>query len=242
MFGSLRDLNARLFRILNFLFKKFTKALLISSPFYLDSPIVEIIEDNLIKYSKGIVHIGGHLGQEVHRYAKFDKSVIWIEANPEIFSKLSDNIVGFSNNVAYNYLLGNENKTDVQFYLANNNFASSSIFSLAKGNGFKKLKMLNTIKSDMVRMDLVFAKNSIPIGSHWILDVQGAELQVLMGSGDLIKNCQSLTVEVSTREVYDGAPSFLELNEFLLGQGFFPLWNPRKNSHENLIYVRKLLI
>ena len=45
-----------------------------------------------IRNSKGILHVGAHRGSEAPVYEWFGKKVIWIEANPEIFKALKENL------------------------------------------------------------------------------------------------------------------------------------------------------
>ena len=51
--------------------------------------------DRFFKKISGIVHIGANTGQEIHLYAKYGLSVIWIEPIPEIFETLSANLRKF---------------------------------------------------------------------------------------------------------------------------------------------------
>jgi len=52
------------------------------------------------------------------------------------------------------------------------------------------------------------------------LDVQGAELEVLAGAADTLKQCKVVQVEVSFRRVYEKAPLAHELIRFFAEQGF----------------------
>jgi hypothetical protein len=73
---------------------------------------------------------------------------------------------------------------------------------------------------------------------HWVIDVQGAELNVLLGAKKLLKYCFSIQIEVSTREVYINAPKYYDVREFLVKEGFFPLWEPECNSHTDLVFIK----
>lgn len=52
------------------------------------------------------MHLGAHKGQEADIYEWFGKKVIWIEAIPEIFDQLKDNLYFYNNQKAYCLLLG----------------------------------------------------------------------------------------------------------------------------------------
>ena len=44
---------------------------------------------NALSTAKGIFHLGAHRGEEAPIYEWFGKKVIWVEANPIIFSELN---------------------------------------------------------------------------------------------------------------------------------------------------------
>ena len=80
---------------------------------------------------------------------------------------------------------------------------------------------------------------------YWVVDVQGAELDVLKGSGSLLDQCKFLELEVSTNEFYQGQPKFNEIQEWLRLQGFFAIWEPSENLqefenyHDNILFLRR---
>jgi FkbM family methyltransferase len=55
------------------------------------------------------------------------------------------------------------------------------------------------------------------------LDVQGAELDILEGAGDLLDGCVGLEVEVEFFPLYLGQPLFSDIEQFLRARGF-SLW------------------
>lgn len=196
------------------------------------------IENEFIKKSKGILHIGAHLGQEGKRYFQYGTKVLWVEAIPTVYEKLKVNIGGFPNQEALCALLGNEDNLMVDFNLASNGHASSSIFNFRSELGFNKLYMESKISLPMTRLDSLFNAETIANYDHWVVDVQGAELLVLEGAGNLLRHCKSLLVEVSTRKVYEGGSSWSELEKFLSVFELMPLWLPKDKSHENVLFLR----
>lgn len=210
------------------------------------SPTIESnllkIEDGYIRKSRGILHIGGHLGQEAARYAEQKCQVIWIEALPDLFEQLEKNIAQYPNQSAICALLSEENDKPVEFHLASNGLASSSIFRFGNELGFENLSMESSVQLVSSRLDHIFTKSDLENYHHWVIDVQGAELLVLKGAGQLLENCNSLRIEVSTRNVYENGVNWIELRNYLEVQGLAPLWEPRKKSHEDIIFVRESLI
>ena len=117
--------------------------------------------------SKGILHLGAHRGKEAEVYSWFNKKVIWIEANPEIYEDLNNHTKLFYNQKAYNYLIGEKNKKNKNFFISNKDASCSSIYNLSDEVKKKKLwkehnvKMLNSIRLDMITLDEIFKQNRI---------------------------------------------------------------------------------
>ena len=194
-----------------------------------------LIREEIYRTAKGVLHIGAHLGQEAERYHRAGARVIWFEAIESVYQKLLGNIANFVNQKAYLALLGDQKKI-VDFHISSNE-VSSSIYLFSEGNGFN-LEMTSIVELEMNRLDSFIDQEQIRLYPHWVIDVQGAELQVLQGAGDLLKLCQSIDIEISTFEVYEGATKFSELDKFLRAEGFVSLWKPREQTHEDLLYFR----
>lgn len=103
------------------------------------------IDDEFIGKSKGVLHVGAHLGQERQRYFNIGTKVLWVEAIPSVYEKLKTNISEFSNQSAINALLGDQNNVTVEFNLSSNELASSSIFRFGRELGIRKIKMKSQI-------------------------------------------------------------------------------------------------
>jgi FkbM family methyltransferase len=200
------------------------------------------IKNNLIINAKGVLHIGAHYGQERHFYGENDLNVIWIEAIPEVYAELEKNISGFDKQIAYCALVGNESIAGVNFYISNNNGSASSIFDISQNSKFKSVSIQKEIQISMTRLDDLLSNLEIANYSHWVIDVQGAELLVLQGAGNLLSYCQSITIEVSTRETYINGARYQELKSFLFSHGFIPLWEPAKNDHTDIPFIRSKII
>jgi hypothetical protein len=52
------------------------------------------------------------------------------------------------------------------------------------------------------------------------MDVQGAEVKVLKGAQEVIKNCNHLILEVQTKEFSLGAPMLKDVEEYMQSIGF----------------------
>ena len=70
------------------------------------------LNENILKYinnCSGILHLGAHRGVEAEVYNWFGKNVIWIEALPENFENLKENLYFYKNQKAFLALLSDRN-------------------------------------------------------------------------------------------------------------------------------------
>lgn len=196
------------------------------------------VTESLIKASTGVIHIGAHYGQEANLYNELKKKVIWIEALPVVYEKLSANIARFENQKAFCALLGDVKKESIKVNLSNNDYSASSLFTLHPDSGFNKVEIIDETSLPMTTLDLLLFDENREGYNHWVLDVQGAELLVLKGSKESLKYCNSIVVEVSSRPTYIGGVDYEELKSYLSSSGFTPLWNPLDNEHTNIPFVK----
>ena len=196
------------------------------------------VQNVLLSKESGVLHLGAHTGQELNKYEQLGLKVIWIEANPEIYARLCENLTATTNQKAYCALLSDQDGSELDFYISSGDAGSSSIYEFGNDLGYSGLSMISSIKLKSQRLDSILNKEDLSDFGHWVIDVQGAELEVLKGSRLSLVNCRSMFIEVSTREVYKGGTSYKELRSFLVSHGLHPLWEPKPNSHENLIFVR----
>jgi FkbM family methyltransferase len=196
--------------------------------------------ERMISVSEGVLHIGAHEGQERGMYSNLGVRVMWIEADPEIYSILVKNISRYNNQKAVNILLGSKNKRKHEFYTSSNNKESSSIYNFGDGNSNKELKMIGKNFLQMKTLSSCFLPKTISLYPHWVIDVQGAELAVLKGAEKLLNFCYSLEVEVTsqTLNLYEGGSKVNEIVAFLKSRGFTNIQNTELISHGNLNFVR----
>ncbi len=202
--------------------------------------LIEEIRLQLLNQSDGVLHIGAHRGQEANYYSTLKKSVIWIEAIPSVYEDLLKNIEKFGQQSAYQALLGNKSSAKERINLSSNSYESSSLFEFGIDMNHKNLSMVDFIELPMVRLDGMFTLKQLQMYKHWVIDVQGAELLVLQGAGDLLSNVTSIEIEVSTKVEYSGGAKWFDIRDFLEDFGFFPLWLPKENSHEDVFFVKCL--
>jgi len=195
------------------------------------------VVENFLSRSRGVLHIGAYDAEERFLYSRFDLRVIWIEALPDTYQILKSNILGFENQTAINVILGNRNLDSVDFNVSSNG-QSSSLLKFSEENGFQGVITSQVIQAPMRTLDSFGKDILFPDFDFWVIDVQGAELLVLQGATEAIKYCQTLLVEVSTTQFYQGGVLWNELLKFLENAGFIPLWAPNDISHLNILFIR----
>jgi len=218
----------------------------IKTPTTYSNPDPDIQNIECIIKASGILHIGGHRGTEAGVYNWFKKKVLWIEAIPEFFLELNDSVNRFYNQKAICALLGDKNKEKQDFFIANNDAATSSLFDFSKDVKKKNLwsdrnfKMVKKLSLDMITLDYLLEDLNISAidYNHWILDVQGAELLVLKGAKKSLINCNSIQVEVSRVEFYEGGVLWNDLLIFLKEYSFFPTSYPQVD-HTEILFLKK---
>jgi FkbM family methyltransferase len=203
-----------------------------------DRDIINDFRKRLLLGSKGVLHIGAHTGQEAYFYNKLGLRVFWIEAIPEKYKILKERILAFPKQRCANVLLGSQNLTRVKFYLSSNDFQSSSIYNFGNQVRVKNLSMIDSINLEMKRLDSCIRAKFIANYPHWVVDVQGAELEVLKGAGKLLDFCYSLQVEVTSREYYKNGANAQKVIDFLGAKGFVNLQKHKIGYHEDLIFIR----
>jgi len=196
------------------------------------------IQSTFILLSPNVLHIGAHSGQEAEFYENCRAQVLWLEANPEQMPELVKNISRFPKQTAKNFLLGDKQEHAVPFFVSENQGASSSIFELTDSALTTAPKLVRQLNLDMYRLEDLFSSRELGTFRHWVLDVQGAELQVLKGAGNLLKCAQSILIEAKRESEYKGGVSWNELQDFLHENGFQNLWEPIDNEEDNILFIR----
>jgi FkbM family methyltransferase len=208
------------------------------------------VTDHLKNYSgfrpRVIVHVGAHLAEELAAYEALSPEIIvWIEADPEIYRRLVD-AVGCRGSpavrhICVNALIADTAGRDHKFYHFSNDGQSSSVFRSAENlrltwpDVFETGRQL-TLKSET----LCDALTRIGIAPEQldilVLDIQGAELMALEGTGQYLRHVKFLEVEVSTIPIYQGAPLFRDLDPWITGHGFRRL--SEVSFHGDAVYTR----
>lgn len=215
-------------------FNKLGTCNIINNKFHFDNNDIWEIDKR-----KNILFIGANDMKEIYKYNAIIKTYnkgLFIEAIPDVFEKLKLILNKASNEYNGNYKGINALVSDLKnkkylFNVFNNKGASSSIYEpteLAlkewKVHVVDKIELISTTIEDILTNE---GWNNIKYDV--ILDVQGAELDVLKGFGEInYNNIDTLTVEISQKEYYKNGVQFTQLHNYIMNHGFKLLTSKEK--------------
>src|SRR3954447_10825341 len=157
--------------------------------------------DSFLRKVPGVVHVGANSGQERDTYRDFGLRVLWIEAISEVFNELVRNISDHPKQKAICALLTDEDDAEHQFHIASNEGASSSIYQFGQEclDIWPELSFLSSRTLRSRRLDSLFGSESISPSDYpaLVMDVQGAELLVLKGAGQMLSQFRYIKTEAS---------------------------------------------
>ena len=163
----------------------------------------------------GVMHIGGHLAEELDLYVNLNiDNVIWIEAN-ESRAEAIKNIVP-ENHITVCAVVGDCSGKLVKFNEANNG-QSSSIFELGThAVEHPEVHYVDSFEAEMHRIDDLSDIYNFDDFNFVNLDIQGAELLALKGMGDLLDGVEYIYTEVNKNSLYDGCALIDEIDNYLI--------------------------
>ena len=186
-----------------------------------------------------ILHIGGHFAEEAsYYYNQGIQRCIFIEGNPEVFSKMEKVLSDYPSYKGVKALLSSKEET-LTFNVASNEGLSSSIFQPKRVNTerpditFDKFMTLTSVTLDSLSLgffDLI------------VIDVQGAEANVIAGGQETIRKAKVIWIEVEAGESYENSPDSSDIVA-KLSEDFIPLYiNMNENKWGDALFMNRSLI
>ena len=179
--------------------------------------------DGFLAECKSIIHVGANEGQERAHYDSLSLSVLWVEALPHSYMVLANNLTEYPRQQAANALLTDKEGQSYDFHVSSNSGLSSSIFELDKHKEiWPEVTFTKTVRLHSTTLDALLRSRGLSPADFdaLILDVQGAELLVLMGSSDTLRSVRYVKTEASDSETYKGACLLSTLPLMLETDGF----------------------
>lgn len=177
---------------------------------------------------KGILHIGAHTGEEAKDYQDNGvQKVIWIEATPDYMDRLKEHTKQFTglDQTYLNACLSDVDGQDIEFNVANNEHSNSMLQLGTHATMYPHIKYTKSIPVKTRRLDRLVEEGTVLLDENCDIiniDVQGAELMVFRGMGDLLKrdHFRAVYSEVNLEHVYEGCSLIQELDDYLKQFGF----------------------
>ena len=183
-------------------------------------------EDWIKKYNipnAPLIHIGAHLVQERDEYRKLNFSpVLWFEANPQIAEKARHILKNYPDQELLNKALWSTAGVAKPFYFAGHQGSSSSLLEPYLISASHP-EVVKTGETSLVTSTLDAELNKLRSEVHYrvlVLDVQGAEIEVILGGGNTLKNVDYIISEISQIELYRNTSTVKELSKVLNEYGF----------------------
>lgn len=195
----------------------------------------------------GVLHVGANVGEEAPVYLELGiKRQVWIEANPEIFKKLQDNLKDNPEAEAIQACITDDDQAEeITFHVSNNGSQSSSILELGTHKDVHpEVHYVQELKLIPQRLDFFF-ENAYDVFNSNLdflnIDLQGAELKALKSLGIHLHHFKWAYLEVNKAELYKGCALVEDIDMYLLGFGFKrveTLWCGNTNWGDAL-YIKK---
>jgi len=172
-----------------------------------------------LSQSQGILHVGAHYGQESAYYALMKKPVLWIEADPNAFQILSRQISKVENQRALNAFISDSAREE-NLHVTSNSGMSSSIYTLSTlGKEAFNIENTHSIKLRTSTLNQLLTSRETNL-DFWVIDVQGHEFEVLLGSDKVIRRARWILVEGSSKTYYENMSLFPNVKQLLESYGF----------------------
>lgn len=168
----------------------------------------------------GIIQIGAHEGGELQELKKLSNNILMFEPQKNVYERLLKNIGNDLNIIAENFALGSYEKTASMYKEYANGGQSSSLMQPGLHVIQYPTIMFNDTEEVQVKTLDSYMESHIKKYNLLLLDVQGYELEVLKGSPKTLNDIDYILCEVNRAELYQGCPSYIEIESYLSKFGF----------------------
>jgi FkbM family methyltransferase len=184
---------------------------------------------------KGVIHVGAHKAEELEYYSnKLNvENVIWIEANLDLISDISNRISKKRGHSVVWAAAYDEDFLELNLNISNKNYGeSSSLLDLKKHSEvYPDVFYLDKKPVITKRIDSIIEYSAYDISRYNFinLDTQGTELKVLKGCEKILENIDYIYCETNEIEMYKGCCLSNEIDEYLKKYSFIKKINKNTN-------------
>jgi len=168
----------------------------------------------------GVIHAGGHVGQEAPLYNSIPtlKNAILFEPDKNNFKKMEEAAKPFPKIKCINAALGARSYIGIMYTETDNNGASNSL--LEPKVHLQQYPHISFPKKTKVSVKEIDGYDLDESYNCLVMDAQGFELEILKGATTTLKNIDYIFTEVNREEVYKDCALIQDLDEFLAKFGF----------------------
>lgn len=182
-----------------------------------------------------IIDVGANVGQfsTYFKEMNYDGYIYSFEPLSDAYKELKKNSKNDNKWIIYNCALGSEEKK-IEINISKNS-QSSSVLEINESHITGAFDSIYIDKENiqMYRLDK-FETELLKNGKNIFLkiDTQGYELEVLRGCTNILKYIKIIQLEISFKELYQGAPLFDEVINYLGKIGFYLVGLEKVFAHE----------
>jgi len=190
-----------------------------------------------------VIEAGAHKGYDTIELARHfpDGKIFAFEPVPALFEELNYNTRSFENIQLFKFALSDRSGKAKMFISSGASTGSSSLLP-PKDHLVDHPDVLfkEEITVDCITIDEWAEKEHLEKIDFLWLDLQGHELNVLKAATNILKTVIVIYTEINLKEVYEGAPLYHELRQWLECQGFKTQKEaiPWKDGG-NVLFIRK---
>lgn len=171
---------------------------------------------------RGVLHLGAHIGEEAKEYHRLGvQDVLWVEANPDLMDTLRGNVEPLGHRV-FQGVVSASPGLQVEFKITNNMQSSSYLSLGTHARHYPDIEVIQTVAMETTTVEQIYRELGIAAAAFDFvnLDLQGSELDALVGMGPLLDQFQTVYTEVNKEPLYANCPLLPELDRFLREHGF----------------------
>lgn len=172
---------------------------------------------------QGVIHVGANHGREYLGYSRtIPGAILFFEAMPHLAAEIAEKLDASKPHFVRQAVVGETPGQKVTFNIASNDSRSSSFLPLGRHAELRPgIRYVETFEAEIERLDDIIPNE---FGQHHfnylVIDVQGADLQVLKGGEKLLQTMDAVYVEVATEPLYEGGSDLLSIHSYLHDLGF----------------------
>ena len=179
-------------------------------------PFPNLVQKYNLKIN-GILHIGAHLCEELSWYNNFgigNDKIIWVEANPKL---AKENMDRDNSIIIKNFICTDTDDGSSILNISNNDQSSSILEFGTHSKNHPQVVYVDTIEVTNRRIDTMYKIDNIPnnFANFLNIDIQGAELLALKGTGNILNNFDYIYLEVNNDYVYKKCALINEIDDYL---------------------------